>query len=337
MKLHELLRIDLTAIDEALLDVIRLDPDLPRESVVFDVVSRMIRSGGKRIRPMMAVVGGRFGKPDRTNRVLRVAAAVEYIHMASLIHDDIIDEADVRRQVPAVHRQVGIETAVLIADYMSARAVEWAVEPLDDTGEAAEAEGVGAIEDAMLCRELAGIVTDLCRGEYRQLNNRFAFSTTLAEYLAKTRDKTASLMAGCIRAGAEAAGADSGVARKLYAFGEALGMAFQIRDDLLDFTQQADTLGKPAGADLRNGIVTAPVIYAMEASPLASAAIRTLTADAAEARFQTAVDYVAATGALARTESLIAEYVAAMNRIIDEFAGHPAQADLRSLASYFIQ
>lgn len=332
MKLHEALRIKLATIDDALLDVIRTDPDLPPGSIVREVVARLIHSGGKRIRPMMTIVGGRFGREDGMPRVLRVAAAMEYVHMASLIHDDIIDNSDLRRGEPAVHKRIGIQDAILVADYMTARAVEWAAEPIGDT------DGGSSEDDeheAALCGRMAFIVTGLCRGEYRQLDNRFRFDATLDEYLAKTYDKTASLIAGCIRAGADAAGADPETAELLQSFGEALGMVFQIRDDIQDFTKDAAELGKPAGADLRGGVITLPVLLAMDASPIAAAAIRTLDADASEPHFQAAVECVITSGAIDRSYALIDEYTAAMERIIAQLQSHPAHADLRALASYF--
>jgi len=330
MKLHDRLGIDLGAIDEALLQVIQSDADLPRPSLVADNVEGLIRAGGKRLRPMMVIVGSRFGKPDepqRRDRVMRIAAMLEYLHMASLIHDDIIDGAELRRGAPTVHAKTDARTAVLIANYMMVRAVEWAV-PQDSAADA------DAELHAARCAELASMVTELCSGEYSQLRHRFDFDMTMEQYLAKTRSKTAMLMAHCLQAGADAAGAPREVGRQLYAFGEALGMAFQIRDDLLDFTQQASAIGKPVGADLRNGIVTLPVLYAMEDAEL-NLRIRALHAGAPAAAFDGTIDAIVGSGALARAEQLSRSYIEEAHRIMDRLGNHEAKPDLLALAQYF--
>jgi heptaprenyl diphosphate synthase len=332
IKLHDRLHIDLGSIDDTLMNVILSDADLPKPSVVFDSVTNLIRAGGKRLRPMMVVVGSRFGEPEtpqRSDRVMRMAAMLEYLHMASLVHDDIIDGADQRRGVPTVHKRTDIRTAVLIANYMMVRAVEWAVPNGDSAGDEED-----SAEHASRCAELAAMVTELCRGEYSQLHHRFDFAMTMEQYLDKTRNKTAMLMAHCLKAGADAAGATREVGLALHDYGEAIGMAFQIRDDLLDFTQQAAKIGKPVGADLRNGIVTLPVLYAMEDTPL-SRRIRSLHADASAADFDAVIEAIAASDALARAEELSQAYVKQAERIADRLAGHPAQPDLALLAEYF--
>jgi heptaprenyl diphosphate synthase len=330
MKLHDRLSIDLGSIDDAIMDVILSDADLPKPSIVFDSVTNLIRAGGKRLRPMLVVVGSRFGEPEtpqRSDSVMRIAAMLEYLHMASLIHDDIIDGADQRRGVPTVHKTTDIRTAVLIANYMMVRAVEWAV----PNGGSSE---IDSADHACRCAELAAMVTELCRGEYSQLHHRFDFDMTMEQYLDKTRNKTAMLMAHCLKAGAEAAGAPREVGLALHDFGEAIGMAFQIRDDLLDFTQQASTIGKPVGADLRNGIVTLPVLYAME-DPALNQRIRSLHADAPAAEFDAVIEAIAGSHALSRAEALSQAYVEQAERIAGRLAGHPAQPCLALLADYF--
>ncbi len=333
-KLHDRLHIDLGSIDDALLNVILSDADLPRPSVVFDSVTNLIRAGGKRLRPMMVLVGSRFGEPGtprRSDRVMRTAAMLEYLHMASLVHDDIIDGADRRRGVPTVHKTTDVRTAILIANYMMVRAVEWAVPSA--SGDSPE-DTEDSAEHACRCAELAAMVTELCRGEYSQLHHRFDLDMTLEQYLDKTRSKTALLMAQCLKAGADAAGAPREIGFALHDFGEAIGMAFQIRDDLLDFTQQAGTIGKPVGADLRNGIVTLPVLYAME-DPALNERIRGLHADASTDEFDAVIAAIAASDALPRAEELSQAYVRQAERIADRLADHPAQPSLALLAEYF--
>lgn len=319
MKLHEALRIDLDKINHSLISVIEEDRELPRPSVIYDSIIELIHSGGKRLRPVLVIVGSRFGSEQRDAQVLRAAALLEYMHMASLIHDDIIDDADRRRNATTIHVKTDIRTAVHIANYMMARAVEWA------------AAGDG---DAQHSAEMASIVTGLCMGEYQQLHTRFDFDISLEGYLEKTHRKTALLMASCLQAGAEAAQADEHTIQDLYAFGEALGMAFQIADDLLDFTKSADAIGKPVGADLRNGQVTLPVLYALE-DPTLAPLIRGLSPEAPTEAFDEAIRLIAVSPAIDRSRELAKSFTSKAGQIADRYKDLPAHGDLRILLDYF--
>lgn len=331
MKLHEALHIDLGTINEALEQAVRSDPDLPADSVVANSVIGLIRSGGKRLRPMLAVVGSRFGPAREPERTTKIAVMLEYVHMASLIHDDIIDGSDLRRNEPTVHVRTSIPVAVHIANYMMARAVEWAAEDEKE----AEARGADRRKAARSV-STADLITQLCLGEYQQLRHRFDFDMTLDRYLEKTRNKTAVLMAGCLRAGAESAEADESVCQLLYEFGEALGMAFQIRDDVLDFVQSADTIGKPAGADLRNGNVTLPVLFALEHPELAGD-IRSLHDGSTDEQVRRVVDRIAASDAMDRTMAIADDYLAFAGERIERLRHIPAHVDLRVLLERFIR
>jgi heptaprenyl diphosphate synthase len=320
MKLHEALHIDLKRIDDTLVSVVATDPDLPGQSIISDSVISLIRSGGKRLRPMLVIVGGKFGANPDNDALLRTSVMMEYLHMSSLIHDDIIDDSDLRRNLPALHKQTDIPTAIHIANYMMARAVEWASSHSEDVGKTAE---------------LASVVTELCLGEYQQLKNRFNFDLTLDQYIEKTRNKTALLMATCLKAGAEDAEADPDIAELLYKFGDALGTAFQIRDDVLDFIQSSEILGKPAGSDLLNGNVTLPVLYALE-NPGLSKEIRSLNTESSKEEISRAVAGITKSDAIERSLELSAQYAAEAEAIIRKLSGYPAYRDLETLLHYFI-
>ncbi|WP_020615463.1 polyprenyl synthetase family protein [Paenibacillus daejeonensis] len=326
MKLHDQLGVDLRVIDATLREVIRTDRDLPASSIVRDGILKLIDAGGKRLRPIMVIVGSRFGKLERRRPVLRVAALVEYLHMASLIHDDIIDQADLRRGAPTLHTQIGISGAVLTGNYMMARVLEWAAEAAPDREPDAQEQQQS---------QLAASLSELCIGEYQQLHNRFNFDLTLQHYLDKTRRKTALLLALCLRAGAHSTHAEPEVAELLYQLGEALGMTFQIRDDIMDFTQQEGQLGKPVGADLRNGNITLPVLYALEEPELAQQ-IRALGPTANAAAFDEAIREIAASNAIERCEAMADSYAQAALALIGQLAQHPASPQLRVLAQYFL-
>jgi heptaprenyl diphosphate synthase len=323
MKLHEELGIDLAAVDAAMELVVAEDADLPADSPIRDGVLELVRSGGKRLRPMLVLTGGRFGPSsavsDVDGKLLRIAVLMEYLHMASLVHDDIIDEAETRRGAVALHRKTGVTAAVHTANYMMARALEWASEG-----------GVDAVHSA----ELTSLAAQLCVGEYGQLRNRYNFDATLDAYLEKTRNKTALLLASCLLAGARAAEADRRTAETLYAFGDALGMSFQIQDDILDFTASAETLGKPAGADLRSGNVTLPTLFALELPGLGDD-IRKLREDTPEETYRDIVARIAESDAIARAAALRDEYADRARRLADELRRFPAHASLLAILRRF--
>lgn len=329
--LQEQLNIDLAAIDAALREVVESDPDLPQPSLVFDSIQNLIAAGGKRLRPMLAIVGSRFGKPDCQEAVRRAGALLEYMHMASLVHDDIIDRSDLRRGKPTLHTVTGVHTAVHVANYMMARAIEWAAQEGEQAAEEHEAD-----EDEVARRsaQTASLATDLCLGEYDQLQNRFNFDLSIDQYLDKTRRKTALLMAECLKVGASAAEADAAVCELLYRFGEAIGMAFQIRDDILDFSSSPSTIGKPTGADLRNGNVTLPVLLALH-DPHAAPVLRSLHAGSTAAEMDESIRLIQQSGAIEQALGMASAYGTEARHIIAQLDHYEASKDLRTLATAF--
>lgn len=329
--LNEALNIDLKAIHSALRDVVDSDSDLPSPSPIRDHVLKLIDAGGKRLRPMMVIVGSRFGQSVRRPIVMRTAAMLEYLHTASLIHDDIIDRSELRRGVPTLHTVTDVHTAVHVANYMMARAIEWAT----GIGDRRPGRDNDFDENIQYCMELVSIVPELCLGEYLQLRDRFNFDMTMDEYLKKTRSKTALLMAHCLKAGAKAAGADDEICGLLFDYGEAIGMAFQIRDDVLDYTQPESATGKPAGSDLRNGALTLPALYALE-DPALAPILRSLSLDSSDEEFRRAIRLICESRAIDRSLELANAYVAASEAILDCLAAYPACRDLRVLSKHFV-
>ncbi|OAB45413.1 polyprenyl synthetase family protein [Paenibacillus glacialis] len=321
MKLHETLNINLRRINKNIEDIVRLDRDVPFSSVLSKSILALIRSGGKRLRPLMVVVGSRFGTIPTGKPQLQLAATVEFIHASSLIHDDIIDRSDLRRGQPSMHTMTGVAEAVHIGSYMSARVIELL-------------SSYSSNKDLYI-RDLSAIATaQLCIGEYEQLEHRYDYDLTLDEYLEKSRNKTAQLMATCLRVGALSTEADPDVADLLYTFGEYLGMSFQIHDDLLDFTQTPDILGKPTGSDLIHGQVTLPVIYALQKPELATT-IRAIHEGSTDVEIKEAINMITSSGALEQTEQLSHDYLNKAQDIIEQLSSFPAHRDLQSLLNYF--
>ncbi|MHA6534414.1 polyprenyl synthetase family protein [Paenibacillus sp. BAC0078] len=321
MKLHEALNIDLNEINLEIQNLVARDKDVPKKSQLAQSILELTGSGGKRLRPLMVIVGSRFGRKPSSRRTLQLSAAAEFIHVASLIHDDIIDDAELRRGAPALHTKTGVLSAVHIGNYMSARIIELLSKYTGDKNR--------------YVHDLSSVATaQLCLGEYQQMEHAYDYNLSFEQYLEKSRNKTAMLMATCLRVGALSTESTDETANLLYAFGEALGMSFQIQDDLLDFTQSADVLGKPAGSDLRHGQVTLPVLFALQDPELAPA-IRTIGPSSSDEEVAHVLSLINRSDALARTESVSQDYLDQAAAIIEQLSSYPSHTDLETLLQYF--
>lgn len=319
--LSDQLNISLRRINRDLERIVTHDPDVSSRSIVAKSILELIQSGGKRLRPIMVIVGSRFGTKPENDNAFKLAAACEFIHAASLIHDDILDQADTRRGQPALHQKTDINTAVHIGNYMMCRVVELVGKQQDELG-------------AYLNQLTSVTTTQLCIGEYQQMEQRYDFDITLDRYWDKTRNKTAMLMAVSLELGADTAKAPSHVSEKLYQFGELIGMAFQVRDDCLDYMQSSDQLGKPAGADLRNGQVTLPAMLAME-DPHIREQLYKLNADSPVEAFDEAVQLIRDSDAIARALEVSHDFMRQAWAISEQLADYPAHRDLQTLWHYF--
>ncbi|WP_379142430.1 polyprenyl synthetase family protein [Paenibacillus sp. sgz500992] len=321
MKLHEALNIDINEINREIENLVARDRDVPKKSQLAQSILELIGSGGKRLRPLMVIVGSRFGRKSPGRRALQLSAAAEFIHAASLIHDDIIDDAELRRGGAALHTKTGVLSAVHIGNYMSARVIELLSKYTGDKNR--------------YVHDLSSVATaQLCLGEYQQMEHAYDYDLTFEQYLEKSRNKTALLMATCLRVGALSAESTEEVANLLYAFGEALGMSFQIQDDLLDFTQSAEVLGKPAGSDLRNGQVTLPTLFALQDPELAPL-IRRIGPGSSGKEVAEVLELINRSDALSRTEDVSQNYLDQASAIVQQLSSYPANADLETLLQYF--
>ena len=218
--------------------------------IVRQVASHILFSGGKRLRPLLMVLCARLCGSE-SGREPFFSTVFEYLHAASLIHADLVDGAALRRGNPVAHSIWGNPIAVLVGDFLLARSLSIASET----------------EDPRVIRVIAGITENMSQGEIHQLSQKRNLRLTEAEYLEIIRRKTAVLMEGACKVGALVAKADSRQATALAKYGYHLGMAFQMADDLLDYTADTHDLGKAVGADLREGKLTLPVIHALQSAP----------------------------------------------------------------------
>ncbi len=224
-----------------------------RHPILYAAAEHLFGAGGKRLRPAIVFLAARATMPDEslTARHRRLAEITEMIHTASLVHDDVLDESSLRRGIPTVHSRFDTRVAVLAGDFLFAQA-SWYLANLDDLD---------------VVKLLSEVIKDFAEGEVQQGLNRFDMDLSLEDYLRKSYYKTASLMANSARAAGILSDCTGDTLDHLYSYGRNFGLAFQIVDDILDFTGSEDVLGKPAGADLKNGNLTAPALYALEEFP----------------------------------------------------------------------
>ncbi len=220
-----------------------LDPHL---DLVRDVAGHLIFAGGKRLRPLLMILAARACGCNR-QCAYRFSTIFEYLHAATLLHDDLVDGGAMRRGRPAAHTVWDPPTAVLTGDFLLARSLSIAA-------------SAGRPE---LIEVIANITENMSQGEIQQLHRKGALDMTEQEYYTVIKRKTAVLFQGACRAGAMIAGAGQDRQQALADYGYHLGMAFQMADDLLDYTQTGEALGKVPGADLREGKLTLPVIHAL--------------------------------------------------------------------------
>lgn len=235
---------DLRRVEDELLEVVASEGEF-----LTEIASHLIRAGGKRVRPGFAIAAASVTDPDgspATIEVLRGGCAVELVHIGSLYHDDVMDDATTRRGVKSVNAEWGNLRAILAGDYLLGRASELA---------------------AALGPEVAGLlattITELCEGQILELESAYRPDRTIDSYERSVSGKTAALLATACRIGTLVAGLPRPVVESLTEFGKAYGVAFQVVDDILDVVATDEQLGKPAGIDLIEGIYTLPVLHSL--------------------------------------------------------------------------
>ena len=228
----------------------KMASDVP---LIPELASHLIGAGGKRMRPMLTLMGALAGsktqgKDDIPASALYLAAAVEFIHNATLLHDDVIDQSEKRRGRDTANAMWGNEASVLVGDFLFARAFELIV----STG------------DIEILRMLSSASARITEGEVMQMSMAGLPDSKLEDYLSVITNKTAILFAAAAEAGAQVGGASAPICEAMHAYGLALGRAFQICDDALDYGSDSDKMGKNSGDDFYDGKITMPVILAWQ-------------------------------------------------------------------------
>jgi geranylgeranyl pyrophosphate synthase len=256
-----------------------------------------LAAGGKRIRPLLTLICARRDVPLGEN-VLRGATAVELLHMATLVHDDVLDKAELRRGRPTVAAEYGVPTAVSAGNFLLARAFR-------------EVVGSG---DAAAVDLLSAAAEGLSRGEVLQREAAHRVNVTQGEYERRCQGKTADLFAAACRLGAMLSCMGEPAAGRLAEYGRLIGLAFQVFDDILDLDGDQVATGKRPGTDVRDGTITLPLIFALEAEPgLAPLLSRPEPGDDDVA---TVIQAVAASGALERARAVALRYIEGAREVL---------------------
>ena len=277
----------------------------------------LLSSGGKRLRPALAFAAFGFFHESASERAVAMASAIEMLHTATLVHDDLIDGALVRRGVTTLNSVWNKGATVLAGDYLFARAA----------GFAAETENVRVIQ---LFAETLRVI---CEGELRQLLSSRQWRQPQETYYQRIFAKTASLFAAATQSGAILAGAPPEQEQALYDFGHHLGMAFQIVDDVLDYSGDEAKLGKPVGGDLRQGIVTLPLFHFLRTHPGPDAVIAALDGGESDAIAEV-VNRVRTSEAIEQAMVEARDFTARAKAVLARLPSSPFQAALAELADY---
>lgn len=295
-------------------DYLRFEQKDISESALY-----VLRSGGKRLRPAFVLMSASYFDNDD---VIELAAAVELIHMASLIHDDIIDCSDTRRGRATLNVRYGKRYALHCGNYILAKALEL----------------VNTVHNSnAIMHILAKLSIEMCRGEIEQLNSVFDPYQTIEDYNYRIDRKTALLIAVCCQVGAIASDASDELVEKFYDFGYHLGMAFQIKDDVLDMAQSKAKIGKPAGSDLAHGILTLPTILTLKQDfPQKAELIQLIASRFPKGQQQVdyAIELIKAQGGLRDAMKIADDYIAYAKDIIKTMPDHIIKDVLLSSADF---
>ncbi len=311
-ELEAAVRSGLDAVEAMLRESVRSDYPFVTETSRY-----LVDAGGKRFRPLLVLLAGHFGDPGAAG-VVPAAVAIELTHLSTLYHDDVMDEALLRRGTPSANSRWDNTVAILTGDFLFARASEITA----DLGTEAT-------------RILARTIAVLCEGQIRETVGVAEGADPVAHYLQVVADKTGSLIATSGRLGALLAGASAGVVETLARYGAVIGVAFQLSDDLLDVASETTQSGKTPGTDLREGIRTLPVLYAARdtGGRLQDLLSGDLMDDAHHAE---ALRLLRTHPAMAEARHTLAAYAAEAKEIAAVLPDVPARAALFALADFVV-
>ncbi len=311
-QLEAAIRGRLDEVEVALEKAVRADSDLLAETSQY-----LLAAGGKRFRPMLVLLSGYFGDPT-DQRLVPGSVAIELVHLATLYHDDVIDEADSRRGIPSVNSRWDNTVAILTGDYLFARASEISTELGTD-----------------VCALLARTIATLCDGQIREVEVAGKVEQREGAYMEIIRRKTGALIATSCRLGGMLSETPLEYLDVLEEFGEALGMAFQLSDDIMDVTASQLELGKEPGVDMKEGVYTLPVLRALTHGERREELARLLKPGPPDGeRLDRALEIVRDGDSLAHARAAVAAEVARATELAGRLPGGAARSALITLAAF---
>lgn len=281
--------------------------------------AQLLEAGGKRLRPLFAIICGTVDREaPSTSTVAKVAAALELTHMATLVHDDVIDQAALRRGKPTVRSEFGNLAAMYTGDFLFARAIQL----------------LAQVDDKRVHRQMSQGIVRLCEGEIEQIRDFFHWNQSFKTYFRRIERKTALLISLSCLLGALVSGRSDGDVRALRLFGHYTGMAFQIIDDVLDFTGSIEVIGKPVGGDLRQGNITLPALIARQDVHVGER-LRTLVYKGMSDReVSEAIDLIGQCGALDKARVIAERYLEKALQVLGRISVPSVRIELAVLTRF---
>ena len=304
---------DLQRVEKELTKFVETDYPILHDSAVH-----LLTAGGKRLRPAFTLLAGKFYGYS-LEKLIPVAMALELIHMATLVHDDVVDASMTRRGRPTVKANWGNIVSVQTGDYLLAKSLLL----------------ISKIDHPEVARILAEVSVEMCQGEIQQIKCSFDVEQNLKQYYYRIKRKTALLISACCRLGALVSGAPRLQVWALGAYGHSLGMAFQIVDDVLDLTAKPSDFGKPIGGDVQQGIMTLPMILALKLSTNPShlkALLRKM--DKTNEEVSETIEIIKNTGAINESMHLVDLYVLKAKKHLQDLPQVPTRKALEELAEF---
>ena len=314
VSVYEPIRDGLSRVEDSLSELPRA-----RFPLLADLLEHVLETSGKRIRPAITLLAANFHPHD--GRAIEImAAAVELLHIATLIHDDTVDNSDIRRGKATVSSLWGRNVAVLLGDYIFATSATYVC----DTG------------NVRVIRRFSETIMELSSGELSEVAEAFNWRQPRQRYLERIFDKTASLFTTAAESGAVLSGVPEHLVQALREYGYNLGMAFQIIDDILDFEGTREEVGKPVGNDLAQGIMSLPAIMAVERYPEHNPVAALFERPGDQGLFKEAVDMIQNSSILADAHTVAEEYCRAALESLESLPANPSRDSLEELVSYVL-
>lgn len=286
-----------------------------KELTLTETSNQLLKAGGKRIRPVFVLLSGMFGNYD-IEKLKRVAVSLELIHMATLVHDDVIDDADTRRGKVTVKAKWDNRVAMYTGDFIFARALDVVTD----------------LKNPIIHQSLSKAMVEMCKGEIEQIRDLHNWQQGMKNYLRRIKRKTALLIAVSCQMGALASDCPPDVVNKLYRYGYNVGMAFQITDDILDYIGDEKKLGKPAGNDLRQGNISLPALLCYRHPAEGKDLRRWVDENKLGEHMERAIQMVVASSGIKQSQDLAKRYVSRALAVLSTLPDTEGKVSLREIA-----